>query len=161
MRPPALDSSQSVIAVATPASPPKSMEAYRAGIGFLRGLGFKIKTGRQRFPASGYLSGTDEERAAEFNSFIRDPEVTAIFCTRGGYGTMRILPLLDYEAAANTPRLLIGYSDITALQLALYKKAGWKSISGPMVAVEWKDGADRNEAFFWKLVSQSWSAVTN
>ena len=72
------------------------MAAFDAGISYLKANGFAIKTGRREFPDTGYLSGTDDARAAELNAFIVDPEVDAIFCTRGGYGSLRILSQIDY-----------------------------------------------------------------
>ena len=153
MLPPALHPSRSTIAIATPASPPRDLAAFESGIAYLKSLGFNIKRGRLDFPDKGYLSGADELRAEELNAFIRDPEVDAIFCTRGGYGSLRILSLLDFETASNFPKLLVGYSDITALQLAFYKKSGWTSLSGPMVAVEWPHLDEQAEEQFWQMAS--------
>jgi len=78
-------------------------------------------------------------------------DVDAILCLRGGYGAMRILDSIDYEAARERPRLLVGYSDITALQLALYRHAGWRSLSGAMVAVDWPDMDPDSEEQFWLM----------
>lgn len=78
-------------------------------------------------------------------------DVDAIVCIRGGFGAMRILDAVDYEAARRHPKLLVGYSDITALQLALYRQAGWRSLSGAMVAVEWPDMDHEAEEQFWRM----------
>lgn len=137
MLPPALLPNRSTIAVATPASPPRDIAAFESGLAYLKSIGFNVKTHRSQFPPSGYLSADDYVRATELNDFVADPEIDAIFCTRGGYGSARILPLLDYDNARQNSKLLIGYSDITTLQLALYHAASWRSLSGPMVAVDW------------------------
>jgi muramoyltetrapeptide carboxypeptidase len=83
---------------------------------------------------------------------LRRPDIRALFCVRGGYGSLRLLPNLDYEAARCHPKLLVGYSDITALHLALFRKAGWVGLSGPMVAVEWPDPDPASETLFWNMV---------
>lgn len=153
MLPPALHPHRSTIAVATPASPPKDLTAFQSGLAHLRSLGFNVKTGHTKFPDTGYLGATDALRSAELNAFIADPEVDAIFCTRGGYGSARLLPLLDFERARQTPKLLIGYSDITTLHLAFYQCAGWRSISGPMVAVEWGQMQPAIEKQFLQLTA--------
>jgi muramoyltetrapeptide carboxypeptidase len=80
----------------------------------------------------GYLGGTDEERLADLNGAIRDPAVDAIWCLRGGYGVTRILHAVDYQALAQTPKILIGYSDITALLNAVTRVTGIVTFHGPI-----------------------------
>ena len=99
------------------------------------------------------MGGTDEERAHEINQAFLNPEIDGLMCIRGGYGSLRILPYIDYKAAQKHPKLLIGYSDITALQLALFTQAGIPSISGPMVGVDWASIAPIYERQFWQLVA--------
>lgn len=79
-----------------------------------------------------YFSDTDENRADEFNKFIADEKIKAIICGRGGYGTMRILRFLDYETLKKNPKIIMGYSDITALLLAIYKQIKMTSYHGPV-----------------------------
>ncbi|MBQ3447874.1 MAG: LD-carboxypeptidase, partial [Synergistaceae bacterium] len=79
-------------------------------------------------------AGTDRKRAEDINSFFRDKTVKAILCARGGYGSARVLDKLDYKMIARNPKPLIGYSDITALHIALGEKAGISTIHGPMAA---------------------------
>ena len=74
------------------------------------------------FSRSGYLAGSDAERAAQVNAAFADSDIKAIVCARGGYGSMRILPYLNYEAIRRHPKLLMGFSDITALLCALYQR---------------------------------------
>jgi muramoyltetrapeptide carboxypeptidase len=104
----------------------------------------------------GYLAGTDEERAEDLNDMIRDRRVRAVFAVRGGYGTPRLLHLVDYRAMRRDPKILVGYSDITGLQLALLKKTGMVTFSGPMVAVEMWDSIDGfTEETFWRIVTSA------
>ncbi len=103
----------------------------------LTAMGLKVRTAANRLARFGYLAGTDAERAAAVNGLWRDPEVRAIFALRGGWGCARILPLLDWEAIRAYPKLLIGFSDITALHLALAARAQMHSIHGPNAADSW------------------------
>jgi len=80
----------------------------------------------------GYLGGTDDQRADELNAFIRDPKVRAIFPVRGGYGLTRIIDRIDYQALRNDPKILIGYSDLTALHLAVARHARVVTFHSPM-----------------------------
>ena len=84
----------------------------------------------------GYLAGSDSERAADLNRFFRSEEIDAIWCLRGGYGCLRILDQLDYEALRSSPKAVIGYSDITALHAAIGQLAGVVSFHGPMAGAE-------------------------
>lgn len=140
------------IGLAAPASLPVDLDAIERGIGTLEARGFKVKRIRQQFERNGYLAGTDDERISELNTLLADDEVDAIIAVRGGYGTLRLLPHLDYDSAARHPKLLVGYSDITALQLALLTMSGIPSLSGPMVAVEWGEPDAPSEDLFWALM---------
>lgn len=137
MRPPPLQPGARIRVIA-PASAPLDLSRIEAGVQTLRKLGFVVDVPRDLY-AYGYLAGTDAERLAELNATLAAPDVDAVICIRGGYGVLRLLEGVDFDAARAHPKLLIGYSDITALQLALYHRAGWASISGPMVAVEWHE----------------------
>jgi muramoyltetrapeptide carboxypeptidase len=139
------------IAVVAPASAPRDVHKLLGGILHLKDRGFDVEVGRAAYAPHGYLCGTDAERLDEFNAFLRRPDVAALFCVRGGYGALRLLPHLDYAAARRHPKLLVGYSDITALHLALYQHAGWTGLSGPMVAVEWDALGEQTERLFWEL----------
>lgn len=79
----------------------------------------------------GYLAGTDSERAADINAAFVDPQVKGILALRGGYGCMRILPLLDEKQIRRNPKVLIGFSDITALLVAISKRCGFVTFHGP------------------------------
>jgi muramoyltetrapeptide carboxypeptidase len=85
----------------------------------------------------GYLAGKDEQRAADVNAMFADRQVRAIFAVRGGWGSARILPHLDWKTIRANPKLLIGFSDITALHMAIAARAGFTTIHGPNAASSW------------------------
>jgi len=102
----------------------------------------------------GYLAGTDDERVEEFNRFMRSPEYDAFFFSRGGYGAMRILDRLDYDAIRKDPRPIIGFSDVTALHQAIAVRSGVASFHGPMLNLDFHDtlSPDRNE-WLWSMLA--------
>lgn len=102
-------------------------------------MGFRVKLGESCGQQYGSLSGTDALRARDVNRMFRDDSVDAIFCLRGGYGTMRMLDLLDYEAMAANPKAFLGYSDITAMHIAMLEKAHLATFHGPMPVSCWAD----------------------
>lgn len=103
----------------------------------LAALGFKSKLGKNLLSRRGYFAGTDEQRAADVNEMFRDPDVRAIHCVRGGWGCARVLPLLDWKMIAKNPKILLGYSDITALLLALQARTGLVTFHGPVGNSQW------------------------
>lgn len=94
----------------------------QAYIDVLHHLGYKTKVGPHAMERYGYFAGTDAERADDVNAFFLDDSVDAILCLNGGYGSARILDYLDYDMIRRHPKQLIGFSDITALETALYEK---------------------------------------
>lgn len=118
-----------------PASPPRSQETYENGLSRLRKT-YDVRSFWQPGQERGYLSAPDLERVNALHWAIQDPEIRAIFCVRGGYGSLRLLPHIDWELARQHSTLLVGYSDITVLHLAFYKQARWPGLSGPVVT-EW------------------------
>jgi muramoyltetrapeptide carboxypeptidase len=143
-----------LIGLVSPASTPTPEAKIQGSVRYLEKLGYRVKVGSNASKVFGYLAGTDHERAADFNAMIRDPEVKAIFALRGGYGTPRILPAIDYRALRKQPKIISGFSDITALQLAIYKKCGLVTFSGPMPAVEfWQEPNAYTEENFWRLLT--------
>lgn len=143
-----------VIGVIAPASPMKP-ELLEKGVQYLESLGYRIKLGRYVQREHGYLAGTDAERARDLNSMFRDKRVNAIICVRGGYGAPRLLPMIDYAAIRKHPKIFVGYSDITALQLAILRRTGLLTFSGPMVAADMGRGIDPfSEAQFWSMITE-------
>lgn len=100
-------------------------------------MGLKPKPAKHLVERYGYLAGRDTDRAADVNAMFADREVRAVFAVRGGWGCARILPLLDFGTIRANPKLLIGFSDITALHLAFAARAGFTTIHGPNAAGSW------------------------
>ncbi len=139
------------VAVAAPASAALDAADAHAGIAALRARGLRVEPGRAFGQPDGYLSGPDDERADELNDLLGRDDLDAVVCLRGGYGVLRLLDLIDYDAARAARPLVVGYSDITALHLALLAKAGLPGLSGPMVAPDWPTLDAETEALFWRL----------
>jgi muramoyltetrapeptide carboxypeptidase len=145
-----------VIGICAPASPPDAASKIERGIAYIERLGYRIEVGRNVFRRRGYLAGSDAQRAADLNELFANRHVKAIFTVRGGYGSHRILPYLDYPAIRRNPKLLVGYSDITALQLAIFANCGLVSLSGPMVASNMAGGLrGKAEEYFWQCLSSA------
>lgn len=125
----------STIGIIAPAGPP-DLERLKKGIRFLKGRGFRVKTYSQVRRKIGYLAGDDRSRADALNAAFADEDIKAIFCARGGYGSLRILQYVNFDNIKANPKIFIGYSDITALLLAIYKKTRVVTFHGPMPAVE-------------------------
>jgi muramoyltetrapeptide carboxypeptidase len=100
----------------------------------LEDLGFRPMLAPHARKRHGFLAGTDRERAGDLMRAFSDHKVKAIFCVRGGYGTGRLLPLLEYGVIRRNPKIFVGYSDITALHCAFLVKANLLSFHGPMLA---------------------------
>lgn len=129
----------SVIGLVCPASHLDGRDALNDARRDLDRLGFRTKVGRYALARYGYLGGTDRERADDLMAMFLDPDVDAVLALRGGWGCARILPLLDYDAIRAHPKPLIGYSDITALLLAVYEKSGIVTFHGPVGRSTWSD----------------------
>ena len=145
-----------VIGIVAPASAPSTSEKIDKGIRYLEQLGYRVKLGAHAKAVHGYLAGKDEERASDLNAMFADRYVRAIVAVRGGYGTPRLLKHIDYRIIKQHPKILVGYSDLTALQLAIFAKTRLVTISGPMLAVEMAEKMDGfTEEFFWRLLTSS------
>ena len=103
----------------------------------MEALGLRVKVGVHALSRNGHLAGTDAERAGDLNAMFADREVKGIICVRGGSGAARLLPLLDYERIRRNPKVLLGYSDITALHCALQAKTGLVTFHGPIGSGSW------------------------
>ncbi|CAN5345587.1 LD-carboxypeptidase [soil metagenome] len=121
------------------------IEAVKATIS---GMGLVPKVGQHVASRYGYLAGTDRDRAADVNAMFADQSVRAVFAVRGGWGCARILPFLDWDVIRANPKLLVGFSDITALHLAFAARAGFPTIHGPNAANSW---AKISWESFWML----------
>jgi muramoyltetrapeptide carboxypeptidase len=105
----------------------------------LEALGLKVQVGRHVLDRHGYLAGSDQDRAADINRFFADPDVRAVLPLRGGWGASRVLPSLDYDAIRRNPKIVLGYSDITALHMAIAAKTGLVTFHGPNGMGRWDE----------------------
>ena len=136
VKPPRLRAGDTV-GLITPAAPAYSRETVQVTIESLASMGLKTKLAPHFYDRYGYLGGTDANRAADVNAMFADPDVQMVMAMHGGWGCARILPLLDYDIIRQNPKLLIGYSDITALLLGIYTKTGLVTMHGPEGAATW------------------------
>lgn len=145
------------IGIVAPASPQRDPSRLARGIAYLEGLGYTVVCAKNLHAVHGsYLAGTDQQRADDLHAMFADKRVDAIFCARGGYGSARLLDLLDYRLIRRNPKILLGFSDITALQLALLRKTGLVTFSGVMPSVEMADGMRaETEEWFWRTMTST------
>lgn len=106
---------------------------------------------------AGYMAGDGDERAKWVNRMFADPEVDAIFCVRGGDGSSRLMPYLDYETIKANPKIFVGYSDVTNIHMALNQICGMVSFHGPMISSNMIDGLTDEEStsFFDTINAES------
>ena len=119
------------VALIAPGSPIKP-EKFQIAIANIESLGLVPKYTDTVFKKYGYLAGIDQERLDDFHQMVSDPTVKAIWCLRGGYGCTRLLHQLDFNLIKNNPKIIIGYSDITALLIAIYQKTKIVGFHGPV-----------------------------
>ncbi|MFC0004305.1 S66 peptidase family protein [Micromonospora siamensis] len=118
-------------------SGPTTPELVARGVELLTGWGLRPVLGPNAYARRGYLAGDDALRAADLNAAFADPEIRGVICTRGGYGAQRVVDLLDLAAVRRDPKVVAGFSDITALQFALWRGARLAGVHGPGAA--WRD----------------------
>lgn len=128
------------VAVVAPSSG-ISQEGFEKALQNLADLGLKTKVGKSARATNGFLAGTDRERLADLHEAFTDKEVKAIWCVRGGYGATRFLPELDFNLIRKNPKILVGYSDITALHLAIHQATNLVTFHGPAAAANFSDYA--------------------
>ena len=105
-------------------------------------MGYKVIIADSCREEYGYLSGRDASRAKGLNQMFRDDRVDAVVCMRGGYGVARMLDLVDFDVIRANPKIMLGYSDITALHTAIHEKVGMVTIHGPMPSSGWMEFDD-------------------
>ncbi len=121
------------IGVVAPAAVADAL-AVESGARILRQAGYRVCVGESVFSRSGYLAGSDDARIADLVTMFRDPEVRAIFCARGGYGSGRLLPKLAKALTIDEPKILVGYSDLTFLLTFLTQHLNLVAFHGPMLS---------------------------
>jgi muramoyltetrapeptide carboxypeptidase len=146
LRPPALRSGDTIELVA-PAGAIRDAAAVEAFRNALEQAGLKVRLDPALVTRRHHeLAGTDAERSAELNRALRDPEIRGVFAARGGYGLTRILDTIDYDALRRDPKVIIGYSDLTALHLACARRARVVTFHAPMSGT-WLDDRDTGPTF--------------
>lgn len=131
IKPPRLETDDT-IGIIAPAGPVYRDE-IKPAISILHKKGFHTLLSPNMYKKKGYLAGSDEARLEDLHSMFSDNRVKAIFCARGGYGTIRLLDRINYELIARNPKIIAGYSDITALLFAIFKKTRLTSLHGPVL----------------------------
>ena len=145
-----------VIGIISPASSPSNLEKIEKGVNYLEKLGYRVEIGENVGKEHGYLAGTDEERLSDFHAMFKNKNVKAIFSVRGGYGSGRLLDKIDYNLIKKNPKIFVGYSDITAMQMAILKKTGLVTFAGPMLATDFSDKINEYaEENFWNVLTHS------
>lgn len=142
------------IAVIAPSSS-ASTEAFERALANIATLGLKAKVGKFARGSNDFFSGTDKERLHDLHWAFSDNEINGIWCVRGGSGAPRLLPDLDYALIKNNPKVFIGYSDITALHMAIAQQTGLVTFHGPVASSELSDYTKAN------LVNIVMGAATN
>ncbi len=118
----------------------------------MEALGFKVKFGKNVNKKWGYLAGTDKQRIADIHDFFSDNAVKAIIAIRGGYGTGRLLRKLDYNLIKNNPKIILGYSDITSLLIAIHRKTGLVTFHGPVAISTFTNFTQK---YFFKALTET------
>ena len=106
---------------------------------FFESKGFNVKLSENIFDKDRYLAGSDDKKLEELHKFFSDSEIDIIMCARGGYGAIRLVNRIDYDLIKKNPKILCGFSDVTALLLMIYKKTGIVVYHGPMATSDFGD----------------------
>ncbi|MET0948102.1 MAG: LD-carboxypeptidase [Pseudomonas sp.] len=142
---------EGVIGVIAPAGP--SALATDKAVAWMRERGYSLKIFPGVYEQDGYLAGSDEVRLNDLHGAFADSEVDAIICLRGGYGTPRLLDRIDFELLQNNAKPFIGYSDITALHLAISRYAGFVTFHGPLLNADLlRDKQKPTESSFFNML---------
>ena len=149
-------SSGDLIGLISPSSSPDDLSKIESGVRYLEKLGYQVEVGKNVGLVHGYFAGNDSERLSDLHYMFKKKEVKAIFTIRGGYGSTRLLDKINYELIRKNPKIFVGFSDITALQLAFLKKAGLVTFAGPMLAVNFHEEIDSEmEEIFWRTLTSN------
>lgn len=142
------------IGIVAPAGP-ISRERFDRALGRLRSRGFELKFYGDIYRSAGYLAGDDATRANELMAAFADPETAAVWCARGGYGVMRLLDRIDFDVIRHSPKVFVGFSDITALHIAINQQTGLIIFHGPNIQDGFgkpDDIPQENESALWQNV---------
>lgn len=124
------------------------------GVGALEACGFKVELAAEILERKGYLAGGEERRAASLSAFVLRDDIHAIFCARGGFGSIQLLPYLDPGIFRSHPKIFVGFSDVTVLLNWFVARCGVVAFHGPMVAVEFTQGLEKAAGeLFWRALT--------
>ena len=118
------------IGVAAPASPYDARSDVLRGVEWWESQGFRVKLGEHVYERDDYVAGSPEDRAADLNALFADPEVDVVQALQGGYGSAQTIPYLDFDAIGANPKPLVGFSDITALHIAIRQRTAMPTVYG-------------------------------
>ena len=145
-----------IIGIISPASSPDDLSTIESGVKYLESLGYRVVVGKNVGKTHGYLAGNTEDRLEDLHCMFKNKDVKAIFCIRGGYGSTRLLDKIDYNLIKRNPKIFVGYSDISALQLSFFHKTGLITFAGPMVSVDFSGEVSKyTEEIFWRLITSN------
>lgn len=122
------------IGIIAPAGYLADKSRYQLGCAIIREMGFEVISKQRGWPGFGYLADSDEHRAEELHHIWANPDIKAIFALRGGFGSLRILDMLDFDMIRENPKFLVGFSDITILHHCIYQRAGLAGLHGPVLS---------------------------
>jgi muramoyltetrapeptide carboxypeptidase len=154
INPPALQQGDTISVIA-PAGPVDRERIDRA-FSRIRQLGYEIKTYGDIYRRTGYLAGDDDTRANELMAAFDDPETSAVWCARGGFGVTRIVDLIDFDVIRQNPKVFVGFSDITILHLAINQLTGLITFHGPNL----QDGFGKPEEMPTATATNLWRAIS-
>ena len=146
------------IGIISPASKTNQKHLFE-GIEYLESLGYKTKLSKNALQSYNGYAGTDEERVYDINSFFEDDTVDAIFCSRGGYGSIRLLDYINYDIIKSNNKIFVGYSDITSLHLAIYQKTKLITFHAPMVDIDM--AMSRDNSFSKESLNMMFSTLSS
>ncbi|MEW6220583.1 MAG: LD-carboxypeptidase [Thermodesulfobacteriota bacterium] len=141
------------VGIVAPAGPLAARQELTAGLELLARHGYRVQLAPGLLAAGGYLAGTDQERAAGFMALATDPAVRAVVALRGGYGCLRLLPLLPFRTLARQPKIYVGFSDLTVLLTAILARTRLVTFHGPMATGLPRLGPDDLAAWLATLAS--------
>jgi len=127
------------VALISPCAATFTQEPIDIAVEALEKCGLKVKKGKHLMANEGHLAGTDKQRASDLNNAFADDDISAVICLRGGSGAARVLPLIDYNTIKKNPKIIVGYSDVTALLLSIYAKTGLVTFHGQNGIASWTE----------------------
>ncbi len=142
------------IGIISPAGVVKDQKMLENAVNYFESQGYKVKTAPHVLDKEAYLAGKDAQRLSDLENMFCNDEVNAILCSRGGYGSFRILNDINYDLVRNNPKIFVGYSDITALLVNFYQKSGLVGFHGPLFVSDFgRDNVNEyTEKVFWQVL---------